>query len=49
MDTFAIHVVDGIAATATNTNHLDDTVLFLGFTEIQYIEIWSHMLLILNS
>lgn len=51
MDAFAVHVIDGIAATATNTNHLDDTVLFLGLTEIQYIEIWSHILqfLILNT
>ena len=47
VDAFAVHVVHGIAATATNTNHFDDAILFLGFTEIQYIEIWFHILLFL--
>ena len=34
VDTFAIHVVHSVTATATNTNHLDDAVLFFGLTEI---------------
>ena len=33
---FAVHVVYGIAASATYTDDLDDAVLFFGFAEIQY-------------
>ena len=35
VDTFTIHVVDGITTSATDTNHLDDAVFFFGCSEIQ--------------
>ena len=42
MYAFAIHVIDGITATTANTDHLDDAVLFFGFTEVeQYVIIHS--------
>ena len=34
VDAFTIHVVDSVATASTHTNHFDDAVLFLGFTEI---------------
>ncbi len=38
VDTFTIHVVNGIAATASYTNHLDVAVLFCRLAEVeQYV------------
>ena len=34
VDAFAVHVVDGIASTATYANDLDDAFLFFGLTEV---------------
>ena len=34
VDSFAVHVVDSIAATTTNTYHLDDAVFFFGCAEV---------------
>jgi hypothetical protein len=34
MDAFTIHVVDGVSAPATYTDHLDDALMWLGFVEI---------------
>ena len=49
MDAFAVHVIDGIAATATNTNHFDDAILFLGLAKIeQYVIIHNSILFRVN-
>ena len=38
VDAFAIHVVDGVATTSTNTNHLDDAIFFFGLAKVeQYV------------
>jgi hypothetical protein len=38
VDAFAIHVVDGITATASYTNHLDDAFLSFWLAEVeQYV------------
>ena len=38
VDAFAVHVVDGIAATSTNAYHLDYAILFLGLAKVeQYV------------
>jgi hypothetical protein len=34
MDTFAVHVVYGISTTATNTDHFNDTILFLWLAKV---------------
>ena len=39
VDALTIHVVDGITTSATDTNHLNDTVFLLGCTEIQNLNI----------
>ena len=39
VNTLTIHVVDGIAATSSHTNHLDDAVFFFGSPEVYYSEI----------
>ena len=39
----AIHVVDGIAATATNTNHLDDAVFLDGLAKVEQYVIVCHI------
>ena len=38
MDAFAVHVVDGIAATATDADNLDDTMFLLRLAEVEDIE-----------
>ena len=35
MDALAVHVVDSIAATATDTNHFNDTVFLIRLAEIE--------------
>ena len=37
VDAFAVHVVDGVAATATNTDDFDNAVLLLRLTEVEDI------------
>ena len=50
VDTLAIHVVDGITTTSTNTNHLDDAILFLGLAKIeQYVIIHNSILFRVNK
>ena len=36
MDTFPIHVIDGIAATATYADDFNNAIFFFGLTEIEY-------------
>lgn len=35
MDAFAVHVVHGVATATTDTDDLDDALLFVGLTEIK--------------
>jgi hypothetical protein len=35
VDTLTIHVVNGITATATDTDYFDDAILLFGLTEIE--------------
>ena len=39
VDTLTIHVVDGIATTTSDANHLDDAVFLLRCSEVQNLNI----------
>ena len=39
VNTFTIHVVDGVTTTTTDTNHFDDAMILLGGSEVEDIEI----------
>ena len=40
MDTLALHVINGIAATAAYTDDLDNAVILLRCTEVQDINVY---------
>ena len=39
MDAFTIHVVDGITASTTYTNHFNDTVFLLRCSEVKDLDV----------
>jgi hypothetical protein len=39
VNAFTIHVVNGVATTASYTNHFDDAMILLGSSEVEDIEI----------
>ena len=48
MDTLLIHMVDGVAASTTHTDDLDDTVFLIRLTEIchtNYLVIYHNLYL----
>ena len=49
VNTFTIHVVDSITATATDTNHLDDAIFFLGLAKVEQYIVVCHIYLLFDN